>query len=235
MTNIKSMSILKVINTDDTSAKNMIMINELRDITTDCLKKLQVIRKDLTSAYIVSQHIIINEDDKYEFKPEKEVRAENKQHLDLDKVQREEEKILKDILDTIFSQKTVENKQQNNKKSALKTDTSNSTKNIFVKIKNLIKKLISSLYPKEKEINVSSETSNNHVDLMEQNVKNIKIYNKELDKRVEALKNIDLLQEKISQYKERAVDPKEYNKKKDFVTEVIQRKQHVGQSKINTR
>lgn len=60
MTDIKSMIILKGINTDDTSAKNMIMINELRDITTDCLKKLQVIRKDLTSAYIVSQHIIIN-------------------------------------------------------------------------------------------------------------------------------------------------------------------------------
>lgn len=56
MTDIKSMIILKGINTDDTSAKNMIMINELRDITTDCLKKLQVIRKDLTSAYIVSQH-----------------------------------------------------------------------------------------------------------------------------------------------------------------------------------
>ncbi|WP_341792357.1 hypothetical protein [Rickettsia endosymbiont of Gonocerus acuteangulatus] len=233
MTDIKS--ILKGINTEDTSAKNMIMINELRDITTDCLKKLQVIRQDLTSAYIVSQHIIINENDKYEFKSEKEVRAENKQHLDLDKVQKEEEKILKDILETISSQKTVENKEQHNQKSALKTDTSNSTKNIFVKIKNLIKKLISRLYPKEKEVTVSSETSNNHVDLMEQNVKNIKIYNKELDKRVEALKNIDLLQEKISQYKERVVDPKECNKKKDFVTEEIQRKQHRRQNKINTR
>ncbi|MCC8418823.1 MAG: hypothetical protein LN590_04580, partial [Rickettsia endosymbiont of Glossina mortisans submortisans] len=143
MTDIKS--ILKGINTDDTSVKNMIMINELRDITTDCLKKLQVIRQDLTSAYIVSQHIIINENDKYEFKPEKEVRAESKQELDLDKVQREEEKILKDILATISSQKTAEDKEQNNQKSALKTDTSNSTKNIFVKIKNLIKKLISRL------------------------------------------------------------------------------------------
>jgi hypothetical protein len=233
MTDIKS--ILKGINTDDTSAKNMIMINEIRDITTDCLKKLQVIRQDLTSAYIVSQHIIINEDDKYEIKSEKEVRAENKQHLDLDKVQREEEKILKDILETISSQKTVKDKEQDNQKSSLKTDTSNSTKNIFVKIKNLIKKLISRLYPKEKEITVSSETGNNHMDLMEQNVKNIKIYNKELDKRLEALKNIDLLQEKISQYKERVVDPKEHNKKKDFVTEAIQRKQHERQNKTNTR
>lgn len=233
MTDIKS--ILKGINTNDTSAKNMIMINELSDITTGCLKKLQAIRQDLTSAYIVSQYIIINEDDKYEFKSEKEVRAESKQDLDLDKVQREEEKILKDILDTISSQKTVEDKEQHNQKSALKNDTSKSTKNIFVKIKNLIKKLISRLYPKEKEITVSSETSNNHVDLMEQNIKNIKIYNKELDKRVEALKNIDLLQEKISQYKERAVDPKEYNKKKDFVTEAMQRKHHERQNKINTR
>lgn len=233
MTDIKS--ILKGINTNDTSAKNMIMINELRDITTDCLKKLQVIRQDLTSAYIVSQYIIINEDDKYEFKPEKEVRAESKQDLDLDKVQREEEKILKDILETISSQKTVEDKEQHNQKSALKTDTSKSRKNIFVKIKNLIKKLISRLYPKEKKITVSSETSNNHVDLMEQNLKNIKIYNKELDKRVEALKNIDLLQEKISQYKERVVDPKEYNKKKDFVTEAMQRKHHERQNKINNR
>ncbi|MCC8419074.1 MAG: hypothetical protein LN590_05955, partial [Rickettsia endosymbiont of Glossina mortisans submortisans] len=143
MTDIKS--ILKGINHADQSEQNIILINELKDITTDCLKKLQVIRKDLISAYIVSQYIIINDDDKYEFKPEKEVRAENKQHLDLNKVQREEEKILKDILDTISSQKTAEDKEQNNQKSALKTDTSNSTKNIFVKIKNLIKKLISRL------------------------------------------------------------------------------------------
>lgn len=233
MADIKS--ILKGINTDVTSTKNMILINELRDITTDCLKKLQAIRKDLTAAYIVSQHIIISEDDKYEFKPEQEVRAENKQHLDLDKVQREEEKTLKDILNTISSQTTSEDKQQTNKKSVLKKDTSNSTKNIFVKLKNLIKKLISRFSLREEKIIVPPETNKTPVELMEYNIKNIKIYNKELDKREETLKNINALQEKISQYKERAVDPKAYNTKKDFVAEAIKRKKQIRQDKTNLR
>lgn len=224
-------SILKSINTDDKSEKNVILINELQNITSECLKKLQAIRNDLTSAYIVSQHVIINENDKYVFKPEKDVRTDNQQNLDLDKAQREEEKILKDILDTIDPRTKDRDKRNNIKISAQESDTSNRSKNIFIKIKNLIQRLMSSLYPKDKVITIPDETNKMPIELMEQNINNIKIYSNELDKRAKSLKNIQILQERISQYKERIADPKEYNKKKDFVAESIQQRKQFTQGK----
>lgn len=70
---------------------------KLARLAYNCLEELQVIRKELTMAYIVSGKVVTEEDDKYEFRNEKEVRIDNKQGQDIDKKQREEEQILKDL------------------------------------------------------------------------------------------------------------------------------------------
>ncbi|WP_341790449.1 hypothetical protein [Rickettsia endosymbiont of Polydrusus tereticollis] len=71
--------------------------DKLARLAYNCLEELQVIRKELTMAYIVSGKVVTEEDDKYEFRNEKEVRIDNKQGQDIDKKQREEEQILKDL------------------------------------------------------------------------------------------------------------------------------------------
>lgn len=52
-------NILKSVNTSNKTDETLPLIHELHNITSQSLKKLQGIRKDLTEAYIVSQYIII--------------------------------------------------------------------------------------------------------------------------------------------------------------------------------
>lgn len=193
-------NILKSVNTSNKTDETLPLIHELHNITSQSLKKLQGIRKDLTEAYIASQHIIINDNNQYAFQPERDVRENNKQNLDLDKTQREEEKILKNILSTIDSVIKPSAIQNNTDISVLKSNTNNKSHNIFTKIKNLILKLVSTLRPKSKDVNTidtNSETKLTPMEVMSQNINNITMYQEELDQRTKVLNNMPILQDAI--------------------------------------
>ena len=92
--------VLNSIHVNDSDAMKS-QVTELRDITSQCLKKLQGLRAELTAAYISGQNIVIKEGEEYFFKNEKDVRREKKQGLEVDIKQRQEEKILKGVLKSL--------------------------------------------------------------------------------------------------------------------------------------
>lgn len=168
------------------------------------------------------------------FQPERDVRENNKQNLDLDKAQREEEKILKNILNTIDSVIKPSAIQNNTDISGLESNTNNKSNNIFTKIKNLILKLVSTLLPKSKDVNTietNSEIQLTPIEVMSQNINNIKMYQEELDQRTKVLNNIPILQDAIKQYRDRVREPKAYNTKQTITDQLMQKRQRSHKGK----
>ncbi|MFP3013131.1 MAG: hypothetical protein ACEY3D_09730 [Rickettsia sp.] len=190
---------------------------ELTQIAGSCLEELQAIRKELTMAYIVSGKIVVEENEHYEVKDEREIRQDGKQTQDLDQKQRKEEQRLKDLIllcnmkNDISDHSTINDKIEN---EGHKKDIRN---NFLKKIFKLLEKIVKALpFYKDKNKSQTVEQSDEQLDPVESikhGIKILKEYKQVLNVRTNKLSKLETLQSHIQNYKSRIVqDPKKYNK-----------------------
>lgn len=190
---------------------------ELKEELTQIAGKLQAIRKELTMAYIVSGKIVVEENEHYEVKDEREIRQDGKQTQDLDQKQRKEEQRLKDLIllcnmkNDISDHSTINDKIEN---EGHKKDIRN---NFLKKIFKLLEKIVKALpFYKDKNKSQTVEQSDEQLDPVESikhGIKILKEYKQVLNVRTNKLSKLETLQSHIQNYKSRIIqDPKKYNK-----------------------
>lgn len=190
---------------------------ELTQIAGSCLEELQAIRKELTMAYIVSGKIVVEENEHYEVKDEREIRQDGKQTQDLDQKQRKEEQRLKDLIllcnmkNDISDHSTINDKIEND--GHKKNIRNNFLKKMFKLLEIIVKVLP---FYKDKNKSQTVEQSDEQLDPVESikhGIKILKEYKQVLNVRTNKLSKLETLQSHIQNYKSRIVqDPKKYNK-----------------------
>lgn len=190
---------------------------ELTKIAGSCLEELQAIRKELTMAYIVSGKIVVEENEHYAVKDEREIRQDSKQTQDLDQKQRKEEQRLKDLILLCNMKNDISDHSTINDKIENDDHKKNIRNNFLKKMFKLLEKIVKVLpFYKDKNKSQTVEQSDEQLDPVESikhGIKILKEYKQVLNVRTNKLSKLETLQSHIQNYKSRIVqDPKKYNK-----------------------
>lgn len=204
-------------------------VQTLKNEVQECIEILSTIRKELTQAYIVSQKIIIEEaENEYTVIEEQKARDKGEHHKDLDKKQRKEEQILKDINRLFDSKESIQDNLglESDKEFSKKTSS-----NILYKILRLLRELVMKK-AKVTEPKKEEKEQKNPEEALDESMKIISSYKELLKKRVEKIKDLPGIQEQIKVYCLRIADPKEYNKRNSITEQLIRKKQTTQKQKI---